>query len=119
MNWTALGVTITILLAAIGFVVFLADLRSGVKTLTDVVREVRDDMKVSAGKVQECLSEQGERLNGHDVLFAKVNTLLDLDDSAQSLLRDRLNRRANIRRSQDQVNEDVREIMRLDRLKEG
>lgn len=53
MNWTALGVSLSASVVAVGFVVFLADLRNGMKTLTDVVREVRDDLKASRADLNE------------------------------------------------------------------
>lgn len=116
MNWTALGVSLSALVVSVGFVVFVADLRSNLKTLTDVVREVRDEMKRSNRETHDRLEEHSDRLGEHDVVLSNVRLLLDLDDAAQSVVREsrRSSRRQRLRRAQDQVNQDVRDMMQHD-----
>lgn len=95
MNWTALGVSLSAIVVAVGFVVFLADLRNGMKTLTDVVREVRDDLKASRAD----LSEHNDRL-----------TVLEVASGYGG------DRRHALRREQDQHYRDVRKMANGDDL---
>lgn len=116
-NWSAIAVALTSLLALIGFIVFLADLRTGISSLTDAVHEVRDEMKASNRENTRLHVEHSRRLGDHDIVLAKVNLLLDLDESAQDTVREsrRARRqhehRERIRREHDRVSDEVRDIM--------
>lgn len=117
VDWTALVKVVTVLGVGGGaitmfvkVIVFFNNLTTSVKTLTDMA--VR--LEASAERVAGVVTDLDKRV-------VVVEKLLDLDDRAQSLVRDRHHtreeRRARLRRDNDRVADEIRDIMEHDKEK--
>lgn len=114
IDWTSLAKVVAVLgfggvlfTALVRVIVFFNNLTTSVKTLTALA--VR--LESSADKVAGVVTDLDKRV-------LVVEKLLDLDDAAQSQMRDRHDRRERLRRDRDRVNQEVRDILDHDRKKE-
>jgi hypothetical protein len=85
-------------------IVFFTRLNTSVETLTTLAIELKGEAK-----------KIGEQYNTLDKRMIVVEKLLDLDDIAQSMIRDRQHvreeRRARLRRDHDRVSEEIRDVI--------
>lgn len=110
IDWAALAKVVAVLtFASGGFVVFVKatlffnNISVSLKALTATA--VR--LEASAERVMGSITDLDGRVG-------KVELVLDLDDRAQSVVRDRLERRARLRRDRDRVSEEMRDIIHHD-----
>lgn len=100
-------------------IIAFGDLRTSLRRAVAFCDRFELDFKTYQNETRVAHEEFRECFSDHNIRLEKVEFVLDLDRHAQNFVEEarrtqhQPNRRSHTRRSQDQVNDDVREMLNL------
>lgn len=121
-----LGFVGTVMVFCAKGILAFGDLRHSIKTAIGFMErfelkfdEAQEEVRMNYKEFRDCFSEHNEQFAKHDSRLKTVEFVLDLDHRAQNYIdtvsrAEQNNRRTHVpRRTQDQVNQDVRDMIDL------